>query len=71
LDYVHDYHKVGLNQDFLASFLAQAGYVDVCRVPSFGLFNDTSEMKFRGVPIRLNIIATARPQSTGVAARGD
>lgn len=55
----YDFHYVGLNQEFLAHFLANAGFsANMRRVASFGLFNDTSELKFKGVPISLNIIAT-------------
>ena len=54
----HDYHLVGLNQDFLSDYLRSAGYDNIERVQSFGLFNDTSEMEFRGVRISLNMVAT-------------
>jgi len=53
----HDYHVVGLNEDFLAAFLRQAGYTNIRRVQEFGYFNDTSCMKFKDVPISVNIIA--------------
>lgn len=52
-----DFHKVGLNFEFLKSLLEAAGFADIRRVPSFGLFNDTSIYKFRGVPISLNVNA--------------
>src|SRR3989344_1094655 len=38
----YDYHAVGLNEDFLAMFLRQAGYTNMRRVREFGYFNDTS-----------------------------
>lgn len=53
----YDYHLVGLNQELLAALLFQAGFVNLRRVGSFGLFEDTSNMAFKGVPISLNIIA--------------
>jgi predicted SAM-dependent methyltransferase len=53
----YDYHVVGLNEEFLGGFLQGAGYVNVVRVSNFGLFEDTSSMEFRGVPISLNIMA--------------
>jgi len=53
----YDYHVVGLNAEFLAAFLAQAGYQNIKIVPGFGLFNDTSNMLFKGVAISLNVIA--------------
>lgn len=52
----YDYHVVGLNDEFLGAFLHGAGFVNIRRVPGFGLFDDTSAMAFRGVPISLNII---------------
>jgi FkbM family methyltransferase len=53
----YDYHVVGLNQDFLAGYLNNAGYTNLRRVNSFGLFNDTSNMQYKETPISLNIIA--------------
>lgn len=53
----YDYHVVGLNQDFLTSFLNQAGFINIKKVSDFGLFDDTSKMKFKGVAISLNLIA--------------
>jgi predicted SAM-dependent methyltransferase len=53
----HDYHQVGLDADFLATFLGEAGFVKLMRVPTFGLFNDTSGMLFKGIPISLNVVA--------------
>jgi predicted SAM-dependent methyltransferase len=55
-----DYHYVGLNEEFLTAFLTEAGFTDLRRVPSFGLFGDTSAFQFRGVPISLNVIAEKR-----------
>jgi predicted SAM-dependent methyltransferase len=56
----HDYHVVGLNEEFLTAFLHAAGYVAIRRVAEFGLFRDTSYMLFGGVPISLNMIAEKR-----------
>lgn len=53
----HDYHQVGLSVDFLAVFLGEAGFVNARKVRSFGLFPDTSDMIFKGVPISLNVVA--------------
>ncbi len=53
----YDYHYVGLNQDFLASFLTGAGFVNILRVSNFGLFDDTSSKALKGTPISLNVIA--------------
>jgi predicted SAM-dependent methyltransferase len=53
----HDYHVVGLNEEFLRDFLRDAGYSNVRKVKLFGLFDDTSSMKFKDVYISLNMIA--------------
>lgn len=53
----YDYHLVGLNEEFLTLFLRDSGYVNIRRVKAFGLFEDTSSMIFKGVPISLNLIA--------------
>lgn len=59
-----DYHKVGLDQEFLAGYLASTGFIDIKRVPTFGLFEDTSTLVFRDRAISLNL-AARKPQSTG------
>ena len=53
----HDFHYIGWNQLFLFDFLRQAGYNNIQKVDSFGIFNDTSEFKPYGFPISLNVIA--------------
>jgi predicted SAM-dependent methyltransferase len=53
----YDYHAVGLNEEFLGTFLRHAGYVNIRRVQGFGLFDDTSSMLFKGVAISLNMTA--------------
>jgi predicted SAM-dependent methyltransferase len=53
----YDYHMVGLNEDFLVAFLKGAGYENIQKVEGFGLFNDTSNMKYKGVAISLNLTA--------------
>jgi len=62
----HDYHLAGLNQDFLARFLAEAGFDGLQRVPRHGLFKDTSELIVAGTPISLNL--TACKTAAAVAA---
>jgi len=52
-----DYHYSGFNEAILSQYLKEIGYVDICRVSDFGFFNDTSCMKFKGVPVSLNITA--------------
>lgn len=53
----YDYHVVGLNKEFLAIFLQMAGFENILKVGGFGLFNDTSNMTFKGVAISLNVTA--------------
>jgi len=53
----HDYHQVGLDVDFMVFFLEQAGFVNLRKVDTFGLFPDTSCMQYKGVAISLNIVA--------------
>lgn len=53
----YDYHLVGLNEEFLTRFLVSAGYSNVERVVNLGIFNDTSCLEFRGMPISLNMTA--------------
>jgi predicted SAM-dependent methyltransferase len=59
----YDYHMVGLNEAFLDYFLVAAGFVNSRRVASFDLFEDTSSLLFRDVPISLNLIAEKPPRS--------
>lgn len=56
----HDLHHVGFNEGILAGFLAGAGFARVNRVENFGIFEDTSSLKFAGVPISLNVEALKR-----------
>lgn len=53
----HDYHFVGLTDEFLADFLSQAGFKEIYRVPEFKFFNDMSSLRFGGVPISVNLVA--------------
>lgn len=53
----YDYHMVGFDQDILVDFLAAAGFVDFVRMSEFGLFQDTSTMRYGGIPISLNVLA--------------
>lgn len=52
-----DYHLVGLDQQLLSEFLFHVGFGEIRRVQGFGLFEDTSSMAFKGVPISCNLIA--------------
>lgn len=53
----HDYHYVGLWDDYLAHLLFSAGFADVYRAPEFPFFDDTSRSKIGGVLISLNMVA--------------
>lgn len=53
----HDFHKVGLTQDFLVEFLRRAGFARARRVQEFGLFDDFSSYRRFGVLISLNLEA--------------
>ncbi len=53
----YDYHYVGFNDEILATYLRAAGFQGCQRVDGFGLFDDTSAMAYKGVPISLNLIA--------------
>lgn len=53
----YDYHQVGLTDEFMVSFLLNAGFVDAVRVERFGHFEDTSDLSFAGVLISLNMQA--------------
>lgn len=53
----HDFHRIGLTEEFAFLYLRQAGFSSAKRVGNFGLFNDTSSLQFLGVPISLNVEA--------------
>ena len=65
----YDYHVAGLNEEFLTVFLRTAGFVNITRVEDFGLFQDTSCMRFKGTPISLNLTAL-RAWPPGAAQSG-
>jgi predicted SAM-dependent methyltransferase len=53
----NDYHYFGWNFQFMQYYFDEAGFMEVKRVDSFGLFDDTSEIWAMGVPISLNAVA--------------
>jgi predicted SAM-dependent methyltransferase len=53
----YDVHLVGLNFELFGGLLNEAGFCEIRRVPEFGLFQDTSTLKFGDVPISLNMEA--------------
>lgn len=53
----HDFHQVGFDFQILNFFLEKAGFEDVRRTRTFGIFDDTSELKLGDVLVSLNVIA--------------
>ena len=53
----YDVHKAGLDYEILRLYLAQVGFSQCQRVPTFDLFNDCSSLQFMGNLISLNVIA--------------
>jgi predicted SAM-dependent methyltransferase len=51
------YHKVGYFPALLAAYVGLAGFVDLKRVASLGLFKDASEHRYLDMPISLNVTA--------------
>ncbi len=58
-----DFHRSGLNEEFLRDYLLDAGFIDITRTRNFGLFDDTSSMTFRDRPISLNLSARKPPRA--------
>ncbi len=50
-----DFQYAGFDEQSLTARLHDAGFVDVERVATFGLFDDTSNYVFKGRPISLNL----------------
>ena len=57
----YDVHLVGFNAEILGFYLTHAGFIDLRRVPNFGLFNDASAMLYKGVPVSLNVVGRKPP----------
>ena len=53
----HDFHKVGLIEEFLTRYFDKAGFSRWERVEEFKIFDDTSSMRIGGYLISLNMIA--------------
>ena len=53
----HDYHLVGLYDEYLVYLLGNAGFATAKPVADFGLFEDASSTKLHGVQISLNVTA--------------
>ncbi len=57
-----DFHVAGLNEEFLTDYLQSEDFVNIERVKGFGLFDDSSNLYYKGVLISLNVVAE-KPQS--------
>ena len=53
----YDYHYTGFSLEIFADLLTEAGFKNIRRVHDFGLFRDTTVMKFGKVAISLNVMA--------------
>jgi predicted SAM-dependent methyltransferase len=51
----HDQHLTGMSFQILGDFLHHAGFHQITRVPSFNLFDDASEFRFKNIPISCNM----------------
>lgn len=54
----NDFHYFGWNFEFMNYFLKEAGFKNIEKKNTLGLFNDTSEYEIHGSKISLNIIAS-------------
>ncbi len=53
----YDYHHAAYNEELLVHYLSAAGFSEITRQEEFGLFDDTSSMRFHGELISLNLTA--------------
>jgi predicted SAM-dependent methyltransferase len=53
-----DFHYFGWSRELMTDYLLKAGFSDIHRVESFGLFDDFSNYRPFGIPISLNMIAS-------------
>jgi predicted SAM-dependent methyltransferase len=60
----YDYHQSGISEAILVRYLERSGFQAITRVSRFDLFEDTSNLEFKGVPISLNIQAS-KPIAVG------
>jgi predicted SAM-dependent methyltransferase len=67
----YDYHVVGLNEEFLRSFLTMAGYTNAKKVDGFGLFDDKSALKYKDIFLSLNMIAEKPEREFEKVGRND
>ncbi len=53
----YDFHYVGLTHEILGNYLSRAGFTRIEKAGDFGLFEDTSSLRFGSTPVSLNVIA--------------
>lgn len=53
-----DYHNSGYNERYLEQLLRLTGFENICRVETFNVFKDASNMVINGRYISLNMVAT-------------
>ncbi len=63
----YDYHKVGLNEELLCHCLEKAEFVDTKKVTEFGMFEDTSNLRFKGELISLNMVTYKKTSCIKIA----
>lgn len=56
-DSAHDFHKVGLTRKLLSAYLRHAGFTEIRRVETFGIFDDWSSREVYGRKVSLNMEA--------------
>jgi predicted SAM-dependent methyltransferase len=54
----YDVHRVGFDEDILASYLQEVGFIDCEIFSEFGLFSDCSSLRLGDQLISLNMVAT-------------
>lgn len=57
---IYDVHQFGYTRDILGGALTKAGFRDVRQVSAFGLFSDSSTMRFKDTAVSLNMVGVKR-----------
>ena len=52
----NNFHQSAFDIEILSHFLAEAGFESICKVETFGIFHDCSEIRIKGTLISLNTI---------------
>ena len=61
-DHPDNYHYFGFDLDILVECLKAAGFQQLIKTQTFGIFNDTSELLICGVPVSLNVVVYKHPK---------